>query len=136
MVATACLLFLTSTMLMGEVMLAYNGLSAAAEEAVRYAVANAPTSPTPASQTAIEQVAVNIVPQLHLTCTNCTDSHGNTITSGNVTSSWVSDSNLTGYQDAKVVITYSYLLKIPFMSAVTLHLTATSQMLAPLFSSS
>src|SRR5580658_9080868 len=79
MVATACLLFLTSIMIMGEAVMAYNSLSAAAEEAVRYAVANAPTSPNPASQTSIEQVAVNLVPQLHLTCTNCTDTNGNTI---------------------------------------------------------
>jgi len=129
MVATACLLFLTSIMIMGEAVMAYNSLSAAAEEA------NAPTSPNPASQTSIEQVAVNLVPQLHLTCTNCTDTSGNTIVSGNVTSSWVTDANLSTYQDAKVVITYNYALKIPFMSAVTLHLTATSQMLAPLFSS-
>jgi len=135
MVATACLLFLTAILYMGEVMMAYNGLSAAAEEAVRYAIANAPTSPNPASQTSIEQVAVNLLPQLNLTCTNCVV-NGNTITSGNVTASWVSDANLTGYQDAKVVINYNYVLKIPFMSSVTLHLTATSQMLAPLFSSS
>jgi len=136
MVATACLLFLTAVMAMGEVIMAYNGMSEAAEEAVRYAIANAPTSPNPASQASIEQIAVNLLPQLHLTCTNCTDSHGNNITSGNVTSSWVSDANLSGYQDAKVVINYNYGLKIPFMSSVTLHLSATSQMLAPLFSSS
>jgi Flp pilus assembly protein TadG len=135
MVATACLLFLTSVMYMGEAMLAYNGMSEAAEEAVRYAVTNAPTSPNPASQTAIEQIAVNLLPQLHLTCTNCTV-NGQTVTSGNVTSSWVTDANLSSYQDAKVVINYNYALKLPFMSAVTLHLTATSQMLAPLFSSS
>jgi Flp pilus assembly protein TadG len=135
MVATACLLFLTSVMIMGEVILAYNGLSAAAEESVRYAIANAPTSPTPASQTTIEQVAVNLLPQLHLTCTNCTV-NGVVVTNGNVTSSWVTDANLTGYQDAKVVINYNYAVKIPFISAVTLHMTATSQMLAPLFSSS
>jgi len=136
MVATACLLFLTAVMYMGQVMMAYNGMSAAAEEAVRYAVANAPTSPNPASQASIEQIAVNLLPELHLTCTNCTDSHGNNISSGNVTSSWVTDANLSGYQDAKVVITYNYPLKIPFVTLVTLHLTATSQMLAPLFSSS
>ena len=77
------------------------------------------------AQATIEQVAVNIAPQLHLTCTGCPGNSGN----GNVTSSWVSDPNMSGRNDALVVINYNYSLKIPFMSAVTLHLTATSQML-------
>jgi len=122
-VATAFLLLLTSVMMMGEAVMAYNSMSSAAEEAVRYAVANGPNSPNPASQTAIEQIAVNIAPQLHLTMSN-----GNT--SGNVTASWVTDANLSTRQDAKVVISYDYALKIPFMTKVTLHLTATSQMMA------
>lgn len=125
MVATAFLLFLSGVMFMGEAVMAYNSMSSAAEEAVRYAVANGPNSLNPATQATIEQVAVNIAPQLHLTCTGCPGNSG----SGNVTSSWVSDPSLSGRNDALVVINYNYSLKIPFMSAVTLHLTATSQML-------
>lgn len=125
MVATAFLLFLSGVMFMAEAIMAYNSMSSAAEEAVRYAVANGPNSQNPASQATIEQVAVNVAPQLHLTCTGCPGNSGN----GNVTSSWISDPNMNGRNDAKVVINYNYNLKIPFMSAVTLHLTATSQML-------
>jgi Flp pilus assembly protein TadG len=122
-VASAFLLFLTAVMMMGEAVMAYNSMSSAAEEAVRYAVAYGPNSPSPASQTTIEQVAVNVAPQLHLTATSGS-------TTGNVTSSWVTDANISTREDAKVVITYSYVLKIPFMNSVTLHLTATSQMMA------
>jgi|HubBroStandDraft_5_1064220.scaffolds.fasta_scaffold232862_2 Flp pilus assembly protein TadG len=127
MVATAFFLFISGVMMMGDAVLAYNSMSAAADEAVRYAVANGPNSSSPATQATIEQVAVSIVPQLHLTCTGCPGNSGN----GNVTSSWVTDTNMTasGWQDAKVVINYPYVLKIPFMSSVTLNLTATSQMM-------
>ena len=127
LVATCLLLFLSSVMMMAEAVMAYNTMSAAAEEAVRYAVANSPNSTAPASQAAIEQIAVNVAPELHLTCTGCPGNTG----SGNVTSSWITDPNMTtsGWQDAKVVITYPYTLKIPFLSSITLHLTATSQMM-------
>lgn len=121
--ATALLLLMSAMMIMGEAVMAYNSMSSAAEEAVRYAVANGPNSPNPASQTTIEQVAVNVAPQLHLTATN-----GNT--TGNVTSSWITDTHISTREDAKVVINYTYTLKIPFMSLATLHLSATSQMMA------
>lgn len=125
MVATAFLLFLAGIMMMAEAVMAYNNMASAAEEAVRYAVANGPNSTSPASQSTIEQVAVNVAPQLHLTCTGCPNNSGG----GNVTSSWITDANMSTWQDAKVVINYNYSLKIPFMTGVTLHLTATSQML-------
>jgi Flp pilus assembly protein TadG len=121
--ATALLLLMSAMMIMGEAVMAYNSMSSAAEEAVRYAVANGPNSPNPASQTTIEQVAVNVAPQLHLTATN-----GNT--TGNVTSSWITDTHISTREDAKVVINYNYTLKIPFVSLATLHLSATSQMMA------
>jgi Flp pilus assembly protein TadG len=133
-VATALLLFLSGIMMVGEAVLAYNNLSSAAEEAVRYAVANGPNSPNPASQSSIEAIAINIAPQLHLTGSTF-DSGGNLLTTGNVTATWPTDTTMTPasgspvWQDAKVVINYNYSLKIPFMSAITLHLTATSQML-------
>jgi Flp pilus assembly protein TadG len=130
-VATAFLLFIAGVMMMGEAVMAYNSMSAAAEEAVRYAVANGPNSINPASLASIQQIAVNTSPQLHLTQTTY-DSNGNILTTGNVTASWVTDPNMasgSGWKDALVVITYNYSLKIPFMSAITLHLTATSQMM-------
>jgi Flp pilus assembly protein TadG len=129
MVAFVFFLLVSSIMMMGEAVLAYNSMSAAAEEAVRYAVANGPNSPNPASQTAIEGVAVNVAPQLNLTETTF-NSNGSINYQGNVTATWVTDSYISTRSDAKVVINYNYALKIPWMSAVTLHLSATSQMMA------
>jgi Flp pilus assembly protein TadG len=126
MVASTFLLLLFGIMLMAEAVMSYNSMSVAAEEAVRYAVANGPNSPNPADQPTIEGIAVNIAPQLHLTCTGCVSNPG----TGNVTSSWVTDANLPTRQDAKVVITYDYNIKVPWMTKATLHLTATSQMMA------
>jgi Flp pilus assembly protein TadG len=128
LVATVFFLFIIGVMMMGGAVLAYNSMAAAAQEAVRYAVANGPNSSNPASQSTIEGVAVAVAPQLHLTCTGCAGNPG----AGNVTSSWVSDPSTvlqSGWQDAQVVINYNYSLKVPFMPAVTLHLTATSQMM-------
>ena len=129
MVAFVFFLLVSSIMMMGEAVLAYNSMSAAAEEAVRYAVANGPNSPNPASQTAIEGVALNVAPQLSLTETTF-NSNGSINYQGNVTATWVTDSYISTRSDAKVVINYNYALKIPWMSAVTLHLSATSQMMA------
>jgi len=129
MVAFVFFLLVSSIMMMGEAVLAYNSISAAAEEAVRYAVANGPNSPSPASQSSIEAIAVNVAPQLSLTKTTF-NSNGTILSQGNVTATWVTDSYISTRQDAKVVITYNYALKIPWTSAVTLHLTATSQMMA------
>jgi Flp pilus assembly protein TadG len=51
-VATAFLLLTTAVMMMGEAVLAYNSMSSAADEAVRYAVANGPNSPIPSATNA------------------------------------------------------------------------------------
>jgi Flp pilus assembly protein TadG len=117
LVATAFLLFLSGVMLMAEAVLAYNGMSSAAEEAVRYAVANGPNSPSPATTAQIQQVAINVAPQVPLTTSN-------------ITVSWITDANMATRQDAKVVVSYDYPLKVPWMTKVTLHLSATSQMMA------
>ena len=111
--------------------MAYNSMSAAAEEAVRYAVANGPNSISPAS---LSHDPANSGKHLAPIASepNHLMSNGNVLTTGNVTASWVTDPNMasgSGWKDALVVITYNYSLKIPFMSAVTLHLTATSQMM-------
>jgi hypothetical protein len=96
---------------------------------VRYAVANGPNSPNPATQTAIEAIAVNVAPQLHMT-ESTFNSNGSVDYQGNVTATWVTDSYISTRQDARVVINYNYVLKIPWLSSVTLHLSATSQMMA------
>jgi Flp pilus assembly protein TadG len=128
-VAVVFFLMLSAVMMMGEAVLAYNAIAAAAEEAVRYAVANGPNSPSPATQDSIESIAVNVAPQLHLTKTSF-NSDGSINSSGNVTATWVTDAYISTRQDAKVVITYNYSLKIPWTSPLTLHLSATSQMMA------
>jgi Flp pilus assembly protein TadG len=117
MVATAFLLMLSGVMMMGEAVLAYNSMSSAAEEAVRYAVANGPNSPVPATTAQIQQIAISTAPEVPLKASN-------------VTVTWPTDANLSTRSDAKVVVSYDYPLKIPFMSKVTLHLSATSQMMA------
>jgi Flp pilus assembly protein TadG len=129
MVATVFFLLISSILMMGEAVLAYNSISAAAEEAVRYAVANGPNSPDPATQDAIESIAVGVAPQLSLTKTTF-NSNGTVNVQGDVTATWVTDSYISSREDAKVVINYNYALNIPWLSAVTLHLSATSQMMA------
>lgn len=129
-VTAAALLLITTSIMMGaQAVMAYNSMSAAAEEAVRYAVAYGPNSPSPASTDTIEGMAAGVAPQLHLTKT-VFDAHGNVTFAGNVTATWVADANMTTRQDARVVVAYDFPLKIPLMSTVTLHLTATSQMMA------
>jgi Flp pilus assembly protein TadG len=117
MVATAFLLFLTGVMYGSQAVLDYNSLSAAAEEAVRYAVANGPNSPNPATNSQIQQVAISMAPQIPLT-------------NSNVTVSWITDTNMATRQDARVIVAYDLPLKVPWMARVTLHLSATSQMMA------
>ena len=117
LVATAFLLLLSGVMMMGEAVLAYNSMSSAAEEAVRYAVANGPNSPVPATTAQIQQIAINTAPEVPLTASN-------------VVVTWPTDANIATRKDAKVVVSYDYPIKVPWMTQVTLHLTATSQMMA------
>ena len=117
LVATAFLMMLSGVMMMGEAVLAYNSMSSAAEEAVRYAVANGPNSPVPATTLQIQQTAIKVAANVPLTTSN-------------VVVTWPTDANLATRKDAKVVVSYDYPIKIPFMSKATLHLTATSQMMA------
>ena len=98
--------------------MAYNSMSAAAEEAVRYAVAYGPNSPAPATTAQIQQIAINTASRRSLCRTAMSTSAG------------LPSEHLATRQDAKVIISYDYPLKIPFMSKITLHLTATSQMMA------
>ncbi len=114
MVATCFLLLVFSVMLMAQAVYKYNNVCAAAREAVRYAMVHSPTSANPATTTQIQQVAVNHAPFLSL---------------NDVTVTWPADSQLPSQKDAKVVVSYNYSLNIPFMSAVNLTLSSTSQML-------
>jgi Flp pilus assembly protein TadG len=101
---------------MGTVVYQYNTVSEAAREAVRYAVVHSPTSQNPATNDQIAGVAVTYAPFLSST---------------DVTVSFPPDTNphLVNQIDARVSISHDYTQNIPLMSAVTLHLTTSSQML-------
>jgi Flp pilus assembly protein TadG len=114
MVATLFFLLLFGIIEMGIVVYRYNTVSAAAREAARYAMVHSPTSQNPATTAQIQQIAINHAPFLSV---------------ADVMVTFPSDPTLTTQQDAKVSITYNYTQNVPFMSAVTLNLTSTSQML-------
>jgi Flp pilus assembly protein TadG len=116
LVATAFFMLIFGTIQMALAVSAYNSLSAAAREAVRYAVVHSPTSANPASTSQIQQVAISAAPALNLQTSN-------------ITVSWPSDTNIPSEDDAEVAISYNYRVKIPFMSAITLTLASSSQML-------
>jgi hypothetical protein len=104
---------------MGVVVYRYNTVGMAAREAVRYAIVHGPNSQNPAgtgTNPTVEQVAVNFAPFLSTT---------------EVAVSYPVDTNpnLKNQQDAVVTITHNYTQQIPFMSAVPLVLTTSSQML-------
>ncbi len=117
-VATVFLLSLFAIVEMGIVIYRYTTVSMAAREAARYAVVHSPGSENPAGSgnfpLTVQQFAVNFAPFLSTT---------------NVTVSYPTDPNLPQQQDALVTITYNYTQQIPFMSAVPLTLTSSSQML-------
>ena len=73
---------------------------------MRYAVANGPNSPSPADHHADRSKSPST------SRPSCTDYHADN-TTGNVTSSWMTDANITDAQDAKVVITYNYPSRFP-----------------------
>jgi len=101
---------------MGIVVYRYNTVCQAAREAVRYAVVHSPTSQNPATKDQIVGVAVNYAPFL---------------AAGEVTVNFTPDTNphLVNQTDAVVSISHTYIQNIPLMSAVTLTLTSSSQML-------
>ena len=93
----------------------YSTVNEAAQEAVRYAVVNGPGSPSQATNAQVAAVAQAYAPGLNL----------------NTTVSWPNDSNIAGAQDAKVVVTCSYPLNIPFMKAQNLNFSASYQIVIP-----
>jgi Flp pilus assembly protein TadG len=110
--ATTLLLTIFAIMNVALAILGYNAISVAAREAVRYAIVHGRTS---ASISSVQAVAINAAPSLKLTTSN-------------VTVTFPADTAVPSQLDAKVVVSYSYPLKIPFMSAVNLPLSATAQM--------
>jgi Flp pilus assembly protein TadG len=116
LVAVAFFLLIFGIIQMALAVFAYNTVCSADREAVRYAMVHGPSSANPATNSQIQQVAINAAPSLQLSTSN-------------ITVSWPSDANLPSIKDAQVKISYNYRFQIPFMSPVTLKLTATSQML-------
>jgi Flp pilus assembly protein TadG len=116
LIASAFFMLIFGVIQMALAVFAYNSLCDAAREAARYAMVHGPSSANPATTSQIQQVAMNVAPNLNLQTSN-------------ITVSWPSDSNLPSLKDAQVTITYNYSFRIPFMSAVTLPLTSSSQML-------
>jgi Flp pilus assembly protein TadG len=90
----------------------YSTICEAAQEAVRYAIVNGPQSTTPATNAEVQAVAQSYAPGLTLT----------------TTVTWPTDSLLPAQQDAKVAITCSYPLSIPFMKAITLNFSTSYAM--------
>jgi Flp pilus assembly protein TadG len=115
-VALVFLLLVFALMKMAEAVFAYATICEAAREAVRYAIAHSSTSPNPATNAQIQQVAINAAPSLGLTTTN-------------ISVTWPADSNLPSKTDAQITISYAYTLQIPMMSPIALTLTSTSRML-------
>jgi hypothetical protein len=95
----------------------YNSISNAARETARYAIAAGPNSPSPASTSQIQAFAMKSAPSLKLTASD-------------VNVSWITDPNLSSRQDAKITVSHTYPLSVPFLLKVNLKLTSTSQMMA------
>jgi Flp pilus assembly protein TadG len=115
-VATALFLLMFGLMSLGAAVYSYNTVSNATREAVRYAIVHSPTSPNPATNSEIQQVAIRYAVGLGLK-------------DEDVSVSWPTDPNDTKKSDAQVEISYPYHVKIPFLSPVSLNLTSTSRMM-------
>jgi Flp pilus assembly protein TadG len=113
-VALVFFLLLFGIMGMGIVVYRYNTVGDAAREAARYAVVHGPSSQNPATTDQIAAIAVSYAPFL---------------SAGDVTVTFPADPTLPKQKDAKVSISHNYTQNIPIMSAVTLNLTSSSQML-------
>jgi len=110
--ATALFLVIAAIMFMSEVILGKNTLCSAARLAARYASVHGSTI---SNASAIQAVAIGAAPDLKLTTSD-------------VVVTFPADTKVPSHLDAKIVISYSYSVHIPFMSAITFPLTVTSQM--------
>ncbi len=116
MIASVLFLLMFGVMTLGSAVYSYNTMSNAAREAVRYAAIHSSTSAVPATTDQIQQVAMNYAPGLNLD-------------ESNIHVSWPADPNIGMKPDAQVQISYTYNIKVPFMSPVALALSNTSRML-------
>jgi len=103
----------------GYAVYSYNTLAAATQEAAHYAATNGPNSPNPATVAQIQQLVQSFAPGLN----------ANNLQVNQSQALYISDPNLTGYQDAKVTATYSFSFWVPVLGKVTLPMTSTAQML-------
>ena len=116
LIAGVFFMLLFAVMEMSSAVYDYHIVCTTAREGVRYAIVHSPTSANPATTDQIETQAKTYasgLDQSQLT----------------VTASFTADSRLPTQKDAKVVVSYSYPLTIPFFTHTTLALTSTSQML-------
>lgn len=116
LVASTFFMLSFGIMEMASAVMAYNSVCDAAREAVRYAIVHSPTSANPATTAQIQQVAINIAPNLG-------------IKQSQVTVTFPADSNLPSMKDAEVQISYPYSVSIPFIPTMSVTLTTTSRML-------
>jgi len=114
-IATAFILVMFGVFEMGMAVYCNNTLASATRQAARYAALHGPNRVEAQSSDA-KTVVLN----------NAAGLDPNQLT---VTLTWPADSNLPSQNDAKVSSSYNYSLNIPFMSSLTLHLAATSQVL-------
>jgi Flp pilus assembly protein TadG len=118
--ASVFLLLLFGIMEVALAVNAYNNVSTAAREAARYAMVHSPTSannPCPSGAGAQCPAVVSIA-----------ESYAPFLSDSDVVVTFTNPTS--GAQDYAVIqITHTYPLKIPFMSAVNLSLTASSRML-------
>jgi Flp pilus assembly protein TadG len=115
-VATVLFLLMFALMSLGTAVYSYNTVSSATREAVRYAIVHSPTSQDPATDSQIQQVAIDYAVGLGLK-------------DGDVVVSWPTDPINTKKTDAQVQISYPYQVKIPFLKPVSVNLTSTSRMM-------
>jgi Flp pilus assembly protein TadG len=116
LVASVFLLLIFAIMQVALTVYNYNTVCSVARETVRYAMVHSPASPNPATNSQIQQVAIN----------NAVGLDSSRLT---VTVTWPADANLPLQKDAQVGISYQYQLSIPFLKTVSLTLASTSQML-------
>jgi len=116
MVASVFLLLLFATLQLALAVLTYNSICFAAREAARYGMVHGPSSPNPATNSQIQQTAINAAPSLNLSASN-------------ITVSWIADPNLPSKQDVQVQVSYTYPIRVPFTNSVTANFVSTSRML-------
>ena len=109
------LILLLTIMDMAYAVFSYTTICAAARAAVRYAIVHGPSSPSPATDAQIQQVALNAAPGVALVLSE-------------VTVTWPTDPNLSTKKDAQVKIVHLYKLQA-LVAPVSLNLSSTSRML-------